>query len=376
MVESTPPLDNLLVRLEPLTHARTVSLAAEKMWQNEIPVVAVVDDEKKYLGVVSIFTLLRSRAHGETKLKNLVEKAPLVQWPSDPVSIARIFARTGLPGLAVIEKGSIIGVVHARRVIYALKLAPKVPARHIMYPIEPLKPDDSVEKARKLIAEIGLRLVPVAHDGRLVGAVRVYDLVNFIYNTPLRRDKLGEVKGEVEYFLDQPVHKIMMSPQRTVNVDGIPTIEDIAEGAIVLDPKQNVVGVISPYLFIRRLLPEVEEAKLPIRIEGLDELDFIERNLVTRKTVDIAKSVAARANLLEFSVVLKPREKAGERRRYDVRVSIKLDKGSYSASTSGWDVVQAVFESLELAYKNFAKTKEKKRERVIDLARLRKRIGF
>lgn len=368
--------ENILVEIEPLNHNRSVAFAAEKMWKNEIPVVAVVDDEKKYMGVVSIFTLLRTRAHGETKLKSLTEKAPLVEWPTEPLHVARLFAKTGLPGLAVAENGNVIGVLSARRVIYALKLAPKVTARHLMYPLEPLNADDSLEKARKLISDVGLRLVPVVKRGKLEGVVRVYDLVNFIYNTPLRRDRIGEVKGEVEYFLDQPVSKIITTAGRVLNIDAIPSLEDIAEGAIVVDSKQNVVGVISPYLFLRRLLAQLEEAKLPIRIEGIDELDFIEQNLILRKTIETAKSVAERANLLEFNVVLKPREKAGDRRRFDVQVSIKLDKGIHSASSSGWSSVEAVYEALELAYKNFSKTKEKKRERRINLARLRKSIGL
>lgn len=365
-------LKQFLVELEPLSHNQTVSVAADRMWRYETPVVPVVDDEGKYAGIVSIFSILRTRVHGETKLKTVAEKAPTVTIQSDPVQVARLLTKTGLPGLAVIEDDMVVGVISARRVIYSLNLAPRVPAKHFAYPLEPLKADESIEKARKVMAEVGLRLAPVTYEEKLAGVVRVYDLVNLIYNTPLRRDRLGEVKGDVEYFLSQPVSKIMLPATRVLQVDHVPSREDIAEGAVVVDSNQRVVGVISPYLFLRRLLPKVEEAKLPVRVEGVEELDFIEQYLVLRKALETARSVAERANLLSLDVVVKPREKAGDRRRFDVQVSIKLDKGVHSASSSGWDAVQAVYDALEAAYKSFAKTKDKKRERRINLARLRK----
>ncbi len=364
---------DFLVELEPLALNQTVSVAAERMWRYEVPVVPVVDDEGKYFGLVSIFTILRTRAHGEAKLRSVVERAPTLTYPVDPVHAARLLTKTGLPGLAVLEGDRVIGIVSAKRVILSLNLAPRVSAKHFMYPVEPLKSDDSVEKARKLISEVGLRLAPVVHEDRLVGVVRVYDLVNFVYNTPLRRDRLGEVRGEAEYFLSQPVSKIMIPTSRVLSIDQVPSREDLAEGAVVLE-NQRVAGVISPYLFLRRLLPQVEEAKLPVRIEGVEELDFIEQNLITRKALETAKDVAERANLLSLAVVVKPREKAGERHRFDVVASIKLDKGLHSASSSGWDVVQAAYDALEAAYKSFSKTKDKKRERRISLARLRKFI--
>jgi CBS domain-containing protein len=372
MASSRPPLSGAVVRIDPLKLDDIVSLVAEKMWRFELPVVPVVDSEGKYAGIVSIFSILKSKYQGNTKIRSVLEKVPIVDSSYSLTDIARMFVKTGQPGLPYAEEGKIVGVISARRLLETMGLVSRVAARYIAFPLEPLKPDDPIEKARKLLAENGLRFVPVAENGKPVGVVRIYDLVNFIYNTPLRRERLGEIKGEISYFLEQPVSKIMATNFRAVNIDGQPTNMDIAEGSVVLNTNGTVYGIISPYLLLRRLLPAVEEANIPLRIEGIEDLDFIARNLAFRKALEVAQEIAQRGRLLEMSVVIKSREKAGERKRYDAYVSIKLDKDTFSTSSSGWDPVAVTFEAVDSAYKVFSKTKEKKRDRRISLARLRK----
>jgi len=364
------------LRVEPAGLDTPVSVIASRMWELEAPVIPVVDPESKLAGVVSIFTLLRSRLQPGTKAKSVLEKAPAVEDPSDLLGAARLFVKTGLPGLPVVREGRVEGVISARVVLRGLSLRSTAPSKYLMHQLQPLSPEDSVEKARKLAAEVGLRIVPVAREGRLEGVVRVYDLVNFLYSTPLRREKLGEVRGDVEYFLDQPVKKIAVPYQRVVRVDAPPGPDDIAEGAVVVDESGRVTGVISPYLLLRRLFPAVEEAALPVRIEGLDEkVDLISQRLVVRKCAETARDISRRARLLSFNVVVKPRERGGERRRYEVTATVKLDVDVFAASAEGWDLVTTVYDAVDAVYRSFSKAKDRSRDRRIDLARLRKRSG-
>lgn len=365
------------LRVEPAGLDTPVSVIASRMWELEAPVIPVVDSESKLAGVVSIFTLLRSRLQPGTKAKSVLEKAPAVEDPSDLLGAARLFVKTGLPGLPVVREGRVEGVISARVVLRGLSLRSAAPSKYLMYQLQPLSPEDSVEKARKLAAEVGLRIVPVARESRLEGVVRVYDLVNLLYSTPLRREKLGEVRGDVEYFLDQPVKKITVPYQRVVRADAPPGPDDIAEGAVVVDESGRVAGVISPYLLLRRLFPAVEEAALPVRIEGLDEkVDLISQRLIVRKCTETARDISRRARLLSFNVVVKPRERGGERRRYEVRATVKLDVDVFSASAEGWDPVSTVYDAVDAVYRSFSKTKDRSRDRRIDLARLRKRLSF
>lgn len=368
---------DLLLRVEPARVDTTLDIIAERMWEAQSPVIPVIDDEQNLLGIVSIFSILRTRFQPSTKARSVVEKAPVLENLSDHLSAVRLFVKTGFPGLPVVQGGRVVGVVSARSVIRALPLRASVPSRHLAYPLQPLSPEDTLEKARKTLADVGLRLVPVAEKGRLVGAVRVYDLARFIYGTPLRRGRLGEVGGDVEYFLDQPVKKVMVESVRVVRLDAVPSVDDLAEGAVVVNEEDKVTGVISPYLLLRRLFPAVEEAGLPVRVEGIDDkIDIISQRLIYRRCLEVARDISQRARLLELAVVVKPRDKGGERRRYEVFANVKLDVDTFSAKAEAWDPVKAVYDALEAAYRSFAKAKERRRDRKLDFARLRKSLGF
>jgi CBS domain-containing protein len=363
----------LVVPVGPLKLDDTLSLVAEVMWRFEVPVVPVVDERGAYAGSISIFSLLRRRAPASAKARSLVERVPALEDLSDLVAVARAFVKTGYPGLPLVEGGKPVGVVSARRLIQAMGLKPRVPAGLLMHRVEPLSPDDPVEKARKLAGDVGLRLVPVAQQGRLAGVVRVYDIARYVYVTPIQRGTRGEVSGDVEYYLSRPLRDLVVEAQRVVESGSVPSTLDLAEGCVVVGERGEVLGVISPYLLLRRLLPAVEEAALPLRVEGVEELDFISQRLIYTRSLEVAKSVAERARLLEMSVVLKARKRGGAT-RYEAFASIKLDVGVHAAKAEAWNPVEAALEAVDAAYKRFAKAKEKARERRLSLERLRRRL--
>jgi CBS domain-containing protein len=363
----------LVVPVGPLKLDDTLSLVAEVMWRFEVPVVPVVDEKGAYAGSLSIFSLLRRRAPASAKARSLVERVPALEDLSDLVAVARAFVKTGYPGLPLVEGGKPVGVVSARRLIQAMGLKPRVPAGLLMHRVEPLSPDDPVEKARKLAGDVGLRLVPVAQQGRLAGVVRVYDIARYVYVTPIQRGTRGEVSGDVEYYLSRPLRDLVVEAQRVVESGSVPSTLDLAEGCVVVGERGEVLGVISPYLLLRRLLPAVEEAAVPLRVEGVEELDFISQRLIYTRSLEVAKSVAERARLLEMSVVLKARKRGGAT-RYEAFASIKLDVGVHAAKAEAWNPVEAALEAVDAAYKRFAKAKEKARERRLSLERLRRRL--
>jgi len=365
------PLEGALLEVEPLSLSDTVSRAASRMEEARLPVVPVVDGDGRYVGLVTYIGLLKSRLSSQAKLAKAVLKAPPA--PGEAGEALKAVLKAGLPGLAVLEDGSPVGVVTAGSLLAAVAPERLPAAREIMRRVlAPLSPGDKVDKARKVIVKISSPLVPVASKGRLEGVVDAYRVLAFIYTTPLRRSRVGEVSGNVEYFLGQPVGKIVSDSYRVVHLDGSPRLEDVEEGAVVVNQQEWPVGVLEPYVVARRLFAALEERSLPLRVEGVEGLDFFEQGLIWKKAGDVASAVARRGRLLEMSVVLKEREKAGDRARYDASVTIRLDRGVHTGKASAWNPVEAVEDALDIAYESFSKEKERRRTRRIERARRRK----
>lgn len=364
------PLEGVLREVEPIRPSDTVSRAASRMYDERLPVLPVAD-EGRYLGVVTYISLLKSRLAGQARVEKALLKVPPA--PRGAEEAVKEMLRAGVPGLAYLEDGSPVAVVTAAGLLRALSTGRLPPTRELMKRVlAPLRGGDRLDKARKLLVKLSVPLLPVVSGEKLSGVVDAYSLLALLYTTPLERRRLGEVHGDIEYFLGQPVAKAAVDSYRRVELDGTPRVDDVAEGAVVVNANGWPVGVLEPYTTLRRLFPLVEEASLPLRVEGVDGLDFFERGLIWRKALDVASSVARRGRLLDMSVVIKEREKAGDRARYDASVTIRLDRGVHTGKASAWSPIDAAAEALSLAYESFKKEKDRRRTRRIERARRRK----
>ncbi len=365
------PLEGVLLEVEPLSASDTVSRAAARMYDERIPVLPVVDGEGRYVGLATYISLLKSRLSGQAKLERVVVKAP----PAGPdvEGAVKAMLKAGVPGLAYVEGGAARGVVTAAALFRALASERLPPTRDIMKRVlAPLRAGDKVDKARKLMVKLSVPLLPVVSRDRLAGVVEAYTLLALLYTTPLQRSRVGEVRGDFEYFLAQPAAKAATENYRVVGLDGVPGVEEVAEGAVVVNPEGWPVGVVEPYTALRRLFAAIEERELPLRVEGVEGLDFFEQGLIWRKAGGVAAAVARRGRLLGMSVVLKEREKAGDRARYDASVTIRLDRGIHAGKASAWNPVEAVEDALDIAYESFTKEKDRRRTRRLERARRRK----
>ncbi len=371
MARLRTPLEGVLLEVEPLSLSDTVSRAAARMYEERLPVLPVADGDGRYVGLVTYVSLLKSRLAGQAKVEKALVKAP----PAGPdlESAVKALIKAGVPGLAYVDGGAASGVVTAASLFRALASERLPPARELMRRLlTPLRAGDKVDKARKVIVKLSVPLLPVVSREKLAGVVESYTMLALLYTTPLQRSRLGEVRGDVDYFLAQPVAKAVTDRYRVVGLDGVPGVDDVAEGAVVVNPEGWPVGVVEPYVALRRLFAAIEERELPLRVEGVDGLDFFEQGLIWRKAGDVAAAVAKRGRLLEMSVVLKEREKAGDRARYDASVTIRLDRGIHAGKASAWNPVEAVEDALDIAYESFTKEKERRRTRRLERARRRK----
>jgi CBS domain-containing protein len=101
-----------------------------------------------------------------------------------PISkISRDMEVSGIGSVVITSKGKPVGIITDRdiaiKVIMENKRPDEIKAKDIMAsPLTTIKPEASVEKACELLAEKGIRRLPVIEDDKLVGVISVRNILS------------------------------------------------------------------------------------------------------------------------------------------------------------------------------------------------------
>jgi len=164
-----------------------VSKFISLMEQLHIHEVLIVDDAKRLLGVVDYKSLVTTGITDPTsiQLKKLMQPLPQLVSPEDDMSdAADLIFKTGLRAVPVVKNKKVVGIASVFDIINNIiktKQFRQTYAEALMSSVLTVTKDDDIGKARVLIRERNLSRLPVVNsDGKLVGAVAVFDLLKAI----------------------------------------------------------------------------------------------------------------------------------------------------------------------------------------------------
>jgi len=97
----------------------------------------------------------------------------------------KTMAENDIGSLAVLEDGTLVGLIterhYAREIVLKGKTSPRTLVRDIMSTkISCVRPDHSVDECMAIMTARAVRHLPVLEGGRLVGIVSIGDMVNSI----------------------------------------------------------------------------------------------------------------------------------------------------------------------------------------------------
>lgn len=112
----------------------------------------------------------------------------------------KLMAEKGIGALLVLKEGELIGIVserdYVRKLVLNDKSAKDTPIREIMTKqVVYIRPEQSIEVCMALMAEKGIRHLPVMDDVELVGVISIRDLVK-------------DIISEKEFIIEQLAHYI------------------------------------------------------------------------------------------------------------------------------------------------------------------------
>jgi CBS domain-containing protein len=184
------------------------------------PVLAVLDEQQHYVGMISRRSVLRSRLDlSRLKVKSLMVNAPVVALNDSLSRVAKLMIGSGVRQLPVFEKNLIVGFVTDEDIIHAGVLCEwgNQAVEYIMTRApHTMESSRSVGAVLGLMREFGVSHVPILERGRLAGLISVQDILESVYYPPIRMGN-QDVAGEQISALGIAAKGIMRSPVITVD---------------------------------------------------------------------------------------------------------------------------------------------------------------
>ena len=209
-----------------------IEYVAKVMIENEFPVIPVVNEEGKVIGVVTLEDVARAYLEGAKPGRKRPAKVPLLPRPVAPEERVTYTTRE-----AVLEQ-----VLVAKRPVEALM---GVKAADIMRSELPaISINDTVEHARKeMLRRKTNYLLVLDENGKIVGVVSKWSMLRALgLKGPIWRRRIHD-RFFIEYVMDTDIPRV--KPDASIEEVAAEMVRKGAEVAFVVDDKGEVIGFIT-----------------------------------------------------------------------------------------------------------------------------------
>lgn len=333
------------------------------------PVLAVLDDKGKYVGVIARRWVIRSRLDLATvKVRTLMRPAPKVSLDFSLSKVAKLMIENGIRQLPVFEKNKLLGFVTDENIIHGAvtqewgntaieKIMTKAP--------HTIEANRSVGAVLSLFREQGISHVPVIDDGKLAGIISIQDILEHIFQ-PQRRQTLGEIVGEKVPLISVSAKGIMRKPVIAVSPEtslreAEKKMHDFDISCLVVTAKEKLVGIATKLDFLEPI-SQMEKAKRKLAIQfgvkGIainpDQQGFMmdEFDSFARKYQDALES----GTLFVYIKTHGASHKGVP--LIHCRLQLKTVKGSFFSSGEGWGVESTFRVALDRLDRRLLRSKE------------------
>jgi len=347
----------------------TLSRCWELFKKEMPPVLAVLDDKGKYVGVIARRWVIRSRLDpATTKVKTLMRPAPKVSLEFSLSKAAKLMIESGVRQLPVFERKKLLGFVTDENIIHGAvtqewgntaieKIMTKAP--------HTIEANRSVGAVLSLFREQGISHVPVTDDGKLAGIISIQDVLEHVFQPP-RRQTTGEIVGEKVPLISVSAKGIMTKPLITVSPEtslreAEKKMHDFDISCLVVTAKEKLVGIATKLDFlepISQMEPSKRKLEIQFGVKGIainpDQQGFImdEFSSFARKYQDALES----GTLFIYIKTHGASHKGIP--LIHCRLQLKTVKGSFFSSGEGWGVESTFRVALDRLDRRLLRSKE------------------
>jgi len=363
----------------------TLSSCLSRFKEEMPPVLAVLDSKGRYKGVISRKWIIRSSlAASVTKVKTLMRPAPAVTLYDSLSKVAKLMIESEIRQLPVYSGEQLSGFITDEDVIHGAVMERWGNTR--VEEIMTKKPfvieeDESVGAILSLFRSEGISHVPIVRDGKLVGIVSIYDIIENVFQ-PRQRQTSGEIVGEKVPVLSLPAKGIMVKPVVTVLPEtklreAVEQMRKFDISSLVVASKGRPVGIMTKRDFLEPLAQmEKPVRRLMVQFSVKDvKIDEIQRGFI----MDDFESFTGRyGETLESGTLFVYVRTHGTNFKGDqlihCRLQFRTRRGSFFSSGEGWGVAQTFRLALDRLEGQIVKSTELSSDREFAKDYLRRRF--
>jgi CBS domain-containing protein len=320
-----------------LTDEDTIAKAFSSMMDHSINQIPVVDQDRKYHGMIFAKHFISSSAQPTSKLKSYIVNTHTLS-PTDSVEKAtELIIGSGNRALPVIENGRMVGIVSetdlAMTADFGHAIVDQVMSGAIVID-ENTPVSDAIAKMRRYNIS---RLPIINVKGILSGALNILDIGKIIIAPRERTSRSAGITGSTAAIGNVKVKDIMRKANSTERGTKLNSLMDNFrrnEEVIIVGEGGRPMGIVTPkdaleYVLPKKSGPAIHIAHLP------DEADRAELN---DQMVRYIKKIQGRLGDITSVIVYADKHKT---RKYSLRARVITSKGVIDAKAVGYDPISA-----------------------------------
>ena len=329
----------------------TLSSCLSRFKEEMPPVLAVLDSKGKYKGVISRRWIIRSSlAASVTKVKTLMRAAPAVTLHDSLSKVAKLMIESEIRQLPVSSGEKLLGFITDEDVIHGTVMErwgnTRVEEIMTKNPFV-IEENESVGTILSLFRSEGISHVLIVRDGKLVGIISIYDIIENIFQ-PRQRQAAGATVGVKVPVLSIPAKGIMVTPVVTVLPqtklrDASEQMHKFDISSLVIVSKGRPVGIMTKRDFLEPLAQmEKPVRRLMVQFSVKDvEIDENQRGLIMH---DFESFTGRYGETLESGTLFVYMKTHGTNFKGDqlihCRLQFRTRKGSFFSSGEGYGAEQ------------------------------------
>jgi CBS domain-containing protein/ribosome-associated translation inhibitor RaiA len=323
-----------------LTSEDSVAKALNIMYENNINQIPIIDDDRKYIGMIYAKQFLGVNATPSSKLKSFLVNTPVLSSEDNIEKCAQLIVATGNRALPIVENGKLISIVSEIDVVLTSDFG-HARVDEVMSGAIVIEEDDTLSNALSKMRRYNISRLPVINsNGILTGSVNALDITKIIA-TPRQRAGKAPGVGTMAAIREVKLKDIM---RRTVSVERGTSLNSAIENfkkaeEIIVVGDRRPIGIVTPKDALELTLPKISDPTIHIAHLDSDEA----RKEIEDQMTRFLKKIQGKLENIRLVTVYADKHKT---HKYSLRARIITTEGVVAAKAVGYDPLSACKELI------------------------------